>query len=468
MQHWRVVNNSAAVLALELTTKLLPLVTFPWVVRALGPSGYGKVGFALAVSGMFGLLAAPGFYSYGIREVARKPERSNEIAQELVGARITFAACSYLALVAFTFTLAPHDSATRVLLLLSGLSFLVAPLDLRWLFVGMSRMWGMALAGIAGQLAYAALLLGFVRGPADGWIIPSAATVAALISAFLMLRRAVRQFHISWPAFAPERWAAFLPICLTLGLASMMSLVYDQIDTIMLRYLRTEQEVGIYVASYRLMTISMSFLPVLGQVFFPLLSGSTKDAKSEKTHMQWLGNATVALALPIATGGFLLAGPITYFLLGAKYNGAEVLVRWLMLNLITAPMASFLSSRLVTHRRERKYLASVGIGAAFNVILNLIFIPQFGAIAAVWTTIVSQAMVGLAGLHFSRDLVWPNLWRPFAVASLASGIMAIGIVGLRRVGHVHVIVMIAAGAALYGAVYVLSHFLWGRLQPRAA
>jgi len=60
MDSKRVINNSIALLVMDLSSKIFPLVTFPWIVRALGPESYGKVGFAAAVAGFFGLLASPG------------------------------------------------------------------------------------------------------------------------------------------------------------------------------------------------------------------------------------------------------------------------------------------------------------------------------------------------------------------------------------------------------------------------
>ena len=72
MDSRRVVHNSIALLLVDIGNKILPLITFPWIVRALGPESYGKVGFAIAVTGFFGLLAAPGFTNFGIPERSRR------------------------------------------------------------------------------------------------------------------------------------------------------------------------------------------------------------------------------------------------------------------------------------------------------------------------------------------------------------------------------------------------------------
>ena len=67
----RVINNSVALLLLDILSKAVPLVVFPVMVRALGPAAYGEIGFATAVAGFFGLLASPGFTTYAAREAAK-------------------------------------------------------------------------------------------------------------------------------------------------------------------------------------------------------------------------------------------------------------------------------------------------------------------------------------------------------------------------------------------------------------
>src|SRR5271169_1908555 len=98
MRLTRVINNSAALLALDILSKAVPLVVFPVMVRALGPTAYGKVGFATAVAGFFGLLASPGFSTYAAREAAKDEGRVNFLVQHVLGARIAFGVLSYVLL----------------------------------------------------------------------------------------------------------------------------------------------------------------------------------------------------------------------------------------------------------------------------------------------------------------------------------------------------------------------------------
>lgn len=461
----RVIHNSAALLTLDILSKATPLVVFPFMVRALGPTAYGKIGFATAVAGFFGLVASPGFSTYALREAAKDEGRVHFLVRHVLGARVAFAVVSYALLIAFALTLAPHDFTTRLLIVLSGLVLLVNSIDAQWVFMARSRMWMVTLRGAVGQLIYGGLILALIRRPADAWIVPVATVVSLLAGTLLIWLPARREYRIPWPEISPNVWRSFLPICLIMGLASMMSMIYDQIDTVMLRYLRSETEVGLYVASYRMMGIAISFASILGQVFFPLLSETTgQDRENEQRYLGWFGQASIGLALPIATGGFILAGPLTRFVLGTQYTGTAVLFRWLMLSIVAAPLASYFGSQLIPAAREKKYLLSVAAGAAVNIVLNLFLIPRYGAIAAAFTTAISQSMVAFMNYYFVRDLPRPSLTLALGLSVIASGVMAAVLLFARSLITLHVVLQIVLGALVYAAVYWAGRALWNRSQ----
>jgi O-antigen/teichoic acid export membrane protein len=465
----RIINNSAALISLDLLSKAIPLIVFPFLVRVLGPQTYGKLGFAAAFSGFFGLLASPGFSTYATREAARDPNRVPFLVKHVVGARIGFAVNAFVLLLIFSFTVAPKDPTSRLLIVLTGLNFLVGSLDLQWIFAARSRMWTIALRGAVGQIIYAAFILVFIRHSTDVWIVPVASLLSGLVGALLLWLPARRDYAIPFPDFSPRIWTGFLSFCLIMGLASMMSLIYDQIDTVMLKYLRGDVEVGVYVASYRLMTMAMSFLPILGQVFFPLLSETAgQDAVQEKQYLRWAGYAVFGLALPIATGGFILAGPLSTFVLGSQYQGAAVLLRWLMLTVVMGPLASYFGGQLIPTGREWRYLISVAAGAVANVALNFLLIPRYGAVAAAITTAISQATVAAMNYYFVRDLPRPRLAGAIAFSVAATTFMALSLLGLQSIVTLHVVVMVVLGAMLYFMAFFVSRSLWHRMLAKTS
>ena len=461
----RVINNSVALVLLDLLNKAIPLIVFPRVVRALGPAMYGRLGFAAAVAGFFGLLASPGFSAYALREAARNSERVPFLVKHVLGARVVFATGAYILLAIFAWFFAPQDGQTRLLIMLSGLAFLVGSLDAQWIFAARSRMSMIAAQGALAQLAYAGLIFALVRGSGDAWIIPSATLLSLGLSTLLIWLPARRQYHIPLPEISPQSWRLFVPICLVMGFASLMSMIYDQIDVVMLKYFRPDAELGTYVASYALMTMAMSFPPILGQVFLPLLSGTAgQDRNAEKRYLRWFGNTTIGLALPIAAGGFILAVPLTRFVFGSQYAGSGVLFRWLMLTILTAPAASYFGAQLIPNGREKKYLAAVLAGAAANVVLNLFFIPRYGALVAAFTTAFSQGVVALMNYHFVKDLTRPPLLPAMAMSIPATVLMAISLVTAQVLFPVHILALLFLGALVYVSAYAVSLSVWNRIS----
>jgi len=116
------------------------------------------------------------------------------------------ALCSFVLLLLFTFTLAPKDSLTRVLLLVSGTNFLMTSVDVQWLYIGQSRMWRVSSATMLAQIAYMMVILTCVRRPSDAWIVPLAITISTLVSASILLRRARADFNVGLPRYMPEEW----------------------------------------------------------------------------------------------------------------------------------------------------------------------------------------------------------------------------------------------------------------------
>jgi O-antigen/teichoic acid export membrane protein len=459
----KIFSNSAALLCFEIVSKALPLITFPQIARALGPTNYGKIGFVTSLVGFFSLLSSPGFSTYGTREVAQDPGRARALMARIMGARLTFACISYLLLAAFTFTLAPPDPVVRSLILLTGLGLLVSSLDLQWLFAGQSRMWMIAITGIVAQVTAAALILILINEPGDAGILALVTALSPSVAVISRLIFARRNISLSFSELLPSAWRDILPVCFTLGLAGLMSLIYGQIDLVLLRYFRSDTEVGLYAASTRILGLSMSVIFIVGQVFFPLVYKAAKEgAAPEQKFLQWMWDALLAVAVPVSVGGMLLARPLTAFFLGPEYAEAEPLVRWLMPNVLATALAIYFGGRLVPHHRERRYLYCVIAGAGTNVVVNLMLMPRYGAMAAALATILSQIAVAFLASRYTRDLPAPRMVKSAILTLAASVVMVISLIYLQQIRSMHLNYLLVYGALIYGAAYWLISRLWRR------
>ncbi|MEA2540244.1 MAG: hypothetical protein QOH35_1610, partial [Acidobacteriaceae bacterium] len=65
------VQNVIALYGVQICTYALPLITFPYLARVLGPSGWGSVVFAQAIGAVIAVFVEYGFDLSASRETSR-------------------------------------------------------------------------------------------------------------------------------------------------------------------------------------------------------------------------------------------------------------------------------------------------------------------------------------------------------------------------------------------------------------
>ncbi len=77
----RITENILSLFSLQGFNYILPLITFPYLTRVLGPDKYGLVVFALAFMGYFQILTDYGFNLSATREVSIHRSDDTKISQ---------------------------------------------------------------------------------------------------------------------------------------------------------------------------------------------------------------------------------------------------------------------------------------------------------------------------------------------------------------------------------------------------
>src|SRR5262249_30232828 len=124
------------------------------LARRLGPDGFGVVGFATAICGYLLIAINSGLHDIGTREVARTPDRAVAIYSSVATTRLLLAILGVLLLAGLS-SLLPKPVSTKLVVLLSGLSFFSFAIDPSWVFKGMERPLLAGFGQVLGQAVYA-------------------------------------------------------------------------------------------------------------------------------------------------------------------------------------------------------------------------------------------------------------------------------------------------------------------------
>ena len=182
------------------------------------------------------------------------------------------------------------------------------------------------------------------------------------------------------------------------GLESFLFLVYYQTDLVLLHYLVSEEEVGFYAASCVLMSAAYLLPSVLYQKFLlPKIhrwayekSNRLESFIKEGAILLFLGGALVTLIIWYAAPYII---PLAF---GEEYQSSVSLLMLMSLAIPFRYLAVHLGSVLCTRDLIWKNLRITSFTALLNVLLNLLLIPEHGAVGAAVAMVVSYII--LAGL----------------------------------------------------------------------
>ena len=123
----------------------------------------------------------------------------------------------------------------------------------------------------------------------------------------------------------------------------------------------------------------------------------------------------------------MIAPEILYILGGEEYMQAVYVIPPVMIGYIAQMLYTLYVNIEYYNRKQKQIMAGTLIAAAINIILNLIFIPIFGYIAAAYTTLVGYIVLLFVHYAFVRHMKLESIYDMKFNISLLLYAMACGI-----------------------------------------
>jgi PST family polysaccharide transporter len=441
-------SNAALQLGARVFAMAVSVVTAALTARTLGPDGFGVFVGMTAYVGLFVGLSDLGFMLIGTQRMAAEPERESEWLGALAGARCSLAVVM-TGLCAASIPLFLDDVHHQHLvgLILTGTILLTGPQTFMAVFHARLRS-GVILffAVVQGFLWLGAVLVLATTGASV--VAFAAANVAVLtVIGALQVRLTRRAVRIAW-ASGRKLWRPLIRAALPVGLASLMITVYYQVDSVLLLQIAGAGEAGVYGAAYRFIG-PLSFLPlaVMSSVLPVVSAVHGRDPHRVRRLVQVSAESMGIISLPILAGAIALSGPIVAILFGEEFERAAALLPILMIAFVWlcfGTLAGVLAPALGLQWR----LALVAtVGAAVNVLLNLLLIPRYGAFGAAWATVATEGLT--MAFMFSAVLVKLRLRLALGRLMRTAGLAAIATGAMAFVAPLGLILAAGAGALLY-------------------
>ena len=379
---------------------IFPVITFPYSSRVLGPENIGKVNFSHSIVSYFVLLAGAGIGTYGIREIAKRRDDKVELSTTFLEILLFNLLTTLIAYIIFFVVLfaAQKLVAYRQLLYILSTLIVFGTISINWLYTGMEDYGYMTARNLLFQIISFVLLFCIVKnrhdyvGYASLLVISSGgSSIFNLIHARKYVNRVkLSELHIF-------RHAKPLIVFFVTAISATLHTLIDQT---MIGILVDDRNVGLYVASTKIVNILTSLVVSVSGVLLPRLSYlAEKDKEALHALLDKMINILLILSVPFVMGLFIESGNIILLICGQEYAEAFPILRIFSLLLIVIVFTNLIGNQLfISIGKEKWLLISTSIGLVFNVILNAVLIPHFQAMGAAVATVVSESIVLLIQL----------------------------------------------------------------------
>lgn len=193
-----------------------------------------------------------------------------------------------------------------------------------------------------------------------------------------------------------------LAISLPLVLHSVALHILSQSDRIMITALRNASETGIYSLVYNLSMIATVITSSLDGIWVPWFIGKLK--KKEIQDINTLVMDYVHL-MTYAMFALILVGPevLKIFADSRYWVGVSVIPPIVLANYIIFMYTLYVNIEHY-HKKTTYITVNTLIAAGTNLVLNFIFIPKFGYVAAAYTTLVSYLVAFVLHARYSKSI----------------------------------------------------------------
>jgi O-antigen/teichoic acid export membrane protein len=375
------------------------------VSRRIGASALGNYNFCVSLAAYFGLLANAGVGYVALRDVSVLRGRLSSVVSESLALQAVGATIGYLLLVAAASWLTPNKQAASLVPIV-GLTFVVTALTLDWALLGLQSRGGVAGARIAGQVAYACLVPVFVTrgsGPSPyAWLNVLGLFVTAVLVASLLRRK--RVWHPVAVHFS-GLWTR-LRRSTGLGYSLVMIQLYNRADILLLGYLATSRDVGLYAVANRLPYSLVALANMWIQAVLPHAAATIKtDPARFRSDVSRALTAVCVCALAIGCGAAIFPARLMQAMFGRSFAAAGEPFAILSVAMALALIEAVLSNILIAGLRDRRYAQIVTFAACVNVILNVVLIPSLAASGSALATLVTELVLIVLTLFTARSIV---------------------------------------------------------------
>ncbi len=387
----RITQNASWLVLSKIIQMLINLVVGILTARYLGPGNYGLINYGAAYTAFFTSLATLGINSVIVKEFVDNRNEEGKIIGTALGLRAIASLLSTATIVAVSSIIDANDPTARIVVFLCSLGLVFGIFDtFNYWFQSRLESKKTAIASLIAfstAALYKAILL-ITGQPVEYFALAiSLDHICLAVVLFLFYKKANGgkfNFSLGYAKNILQKSYHFI-------LPGLMVAIYAQTDKIMLKHMIGDAEIGYYATAISVCNI---WCFVLSAIIDSLTPPIMEAYNSDRARFKKLNKVLYAIVFYISIIVSLVFTLFGEFLIDILY-GEAYLPTVAPLRVITWYTAfSYLGvarNPWAVCESKQKYFKYIYLTAAVaNLVLNVIFIPIWGAVGAAFASLIAQ------------------------------------------------------------------------------
>ena len=425
-----------------------------YAARALGTADYGVFSYAVTLAGFMGLFMDPGVNAVLTRDIGKSSEKDRSAIFSTV---LAIKLCLIAGGVAIIIFIGPYFSTLPgATVLLPIVAFILMFDTLREFFMslfrGLEKMeWE---AGIYLFTNLAIVIFGFLfilHNPTAASLSWGYAigTIIGAIAAMVAIRKYLAKF------FSDFSLRLIRPIIQTawpFAIVSVLGLFFTNTDILIISWMRTASDVGIYSAAIRIIQVLYLVPGILQFSTLPLFARlAGHDDKKFRAALERTLSLLFMISIPLVVGGIVLGTQIMTFIFGNAFAPGGPSLKLLLATIIVDYPGALIANAIFTYGKQKSLIFTSAVGGTANVLFDLLLIPRFGITGSAVATLIAQTLANGYLWYVMKKLNYFTVLPHLKKIGAAAALMSLATIAL-LMWHVNVLVNVLISTGIYFAV----------------
>jgi len=405
-KHKILASNFVYLFVLQTLNVILPLITFPYLIRVLGVEYFGLLSFSLAFATYFQIVTEYGFNSTGTRDISlaiNNREKQILIFNQIMSAKLILVSISFFVMMGIVFLFDIFRAYWYIYLFSFG-SILGQAIFPVWFFHGIQKMKYVTYLNLITKTVFALALFVFVTKKSDYYLVPVFNALGFLTAGIFSLFYIWKDFKISFKLQPVKGIKEQLNRAKFMFLSELKISLFTNTNTLILGIFAGNQAVGYFSAAEKLARAIGNLQTPVSNAIFPYISTEMALDKLKAIlkirKITIVGSIIFSLIVIIC---FCFAEQIISIIYGKEMLPSVLLFRIVIL----IPLLSFLDTMfgkqiLLNLGKDIFYFRVIALATILNFTINFILTYLYQEKGTAITLIIIQIFIVLGMWYFAH------------------------------------------------------------------